>query len=94
MPVAWRGTLVQYAGRLHRRHAGKSEVRIHDYVDGNVPVLAKMFGKRLRGYRALGYEYGPDLPEASSSRELTIDYERDPAVPADAAGSTPWLEGD
>jgi superfamily II DNA or RNA helicase len=41
-PVAWRGTVVHYAGRLHRKHAGKTEVRIHDYRDGNVPVLARM----------------------------------------------------
>lgn len=55
MPVAWRGTLVQYAGRLHRLHAGKFEVRVYDYVDRDVPVLAKMFAKRLRGYEAIGY---------------------------------------
>jgi hypothetical protein len=28
MPVSWKGTLVQYAGRLHRLHPGKTEVRI------------------------------------------------------------------
>jgi len=55
MPVAWRGTLQQYAGRLHRAHAGKSEVLIYDYVDEAVPVLARMHGKRLAGYRAMGY---------------------------------------
>lgn len=33
MPVSWRGTLQQYAGRLHREHAMKSDVRIFDYVD-------------------------------------------------------------
>jgi superfamily II DNA or RNA helicase len=56
MPFAGKGTLVQYAGRLHRLHAGKTEVRVFDYVDEKVPVLARMFRKRLRGYRALGYE--------------------------------------
>jgi superfamily II DNA or RNA helicase len=55
MPISWRGTLQQYAGRLHRDHAGKHEVRIYDYVDGDVPPLARMFNKRLRGYRAMGY---------------------------------------
>ena len=59
LPIAWRGTLVQYAGRLHRQHAGKSEVRIYDYVDRSVPVLERMFQKRLRGYRAIGYEPEP-----------------------------------
>ncbi len=56
MPVSWKGTLVQYAGRLHRIHAGKAEVCIYDYVDRNSPTLMRMFYKRLRGYRAMGYE--------------------------------------
>jgi superfamily II DNA or RNA helicase len=55
MPVSWKGTLVQYAGRLHRNHSGKEEVRIYDYVDGKVPLLARMFEKRRRGYAAMGY---------------------------------------
>jgi len=56
MPVSWRGTLVQYAGRLHRSHPGKAEVRIYDYVDDRVPVLARMYERRLAGYRSIGYE--------------------------------------
>jgi superfamily II DNA or RNA helicase len=58
MPVSWKGTLVQYAGRLHRLHPGKTEVRIYDYVDRDIPMLARMFEKRLRGYRAIGYARG------------------------------------
>ena len=58
MPVSWRGTLVQYTGRLHRLHPGKSEVRIFDYVDREVPMLLRMFEKRLRSYRAIGYAQG------------------------------------
>ena len=52
LPVSWKGTLIQYTGRLHRLHPGKTEVRIYDYVDHAVPMLMKMFEKRLRGYRA------------------------------------------
>lgn len=59
LPVSWKGTLVQYAGRLHRQSPQKREVRIYDYVDRNVPVLARMFGKRMNGYRALGYRETP-----------------------------------
>ena len=55
MPIAWKGTLQQYAGRLHRTHASKSNVRILDYIDGDYPVLARMWEKRQRGYRAMGY---------------------------------------
>lgn len=59
MPVSWRGTLVQYAGRLHRLHPSKEEVRIYDYVDRQVPMLSRMFDKRLRGYQAMGYRREP-----------------------------------
>jgi len=55
MPVSWKGTLVQYVGRLYRRHHAKQEVRVMDYVDRDVPMLAKMFEKRMRGYRAMGH---------------------------------------
>ena len=30
MPVSWKGTLAQYAGRLHRSYDGKQEVRIYE----------------------------------------------------------------
>lgn len=56
MPISWKGTLQQYVGRLHRQYRGKQEVRVYDYVDQNLPVLRKMYERRLRGYRALGYE--------------------------------------
>jgi superfamily II DNA or RNA helicase len=55
MPISWRGTLQQYAGRLHRVHDNKKVVRIYDYVDSEVPMLARMYRKRLKGYRAIGY---------------------------------------
>jgi len=58
MPVSWKGTLVQYSGRLHRLHPRKTEVRIFDYVDREVPLLLRMFEKRLRTYRAIGYARG------------------------------------
>jgi superfamily II DNA or RNA helicase len=58
LPIAWRGTVAQYAGRLHRNYDRKSEVIIYDYVDDQVPVLAAMFGKRKKGYKAIGYEVG------------------------------------
>ncbi|MBF0561730.1 MAG: DEAD/DEAH box helicase family protein [Alphaproteobacteria bacterium] len=63
MPISWRGTLAQYAGRLHRLHSAKREVIIYDYVDASVPMLTRMADKRQTGYRTLGYEVadGPDL---------------------------------
>jgi superfamily II DNA or RNA helicase len=55
MPISWKGTLQQYAGRLHREHASKSSVRIIDFVDTGHPALLRMWDKRQRGYRAMGY---------------------------------------
>jgi superfamily II DNA or RNA helicase len=55
MPVSWKGAMVQYTGRLHRLYPGKHEVRIYDYVDRGVPVLARMFERRLGAYRSIGY---------------------------------------
>ena len=56
MPIAWKGTLAQYAGRLHRECEGKREVRIFDYIDIHVKVLERMYQKRLHGYGELGYQ--------------------------------------
>jgi superfamily II DNA or RNA helicase len=66
MPISWRGTLSQYAGRLHRRHASKRDVVIYDYVDENEPMLMKMATRREAGYRSLGYR-------PVRSAELTLD---------------------
>lgn len=56
MPISWAGTLQQYAGRLHREHATKTDVRVIDYVDTGHPALLRMREKRQRGYRAMGYK--------------------------------------
>lgn len=56
MPISWKGRLVQYAGRLHRLHHDKAEIQIFDYVDCNIPMLMRMFEKRKKGYKTLGYE--------------------------------------
>jgi hypothetical protein len=64
MPISWRGTLAQYAGRLHRLHSGKREVRIYDYADLHVPILVKMHKKRLSGYQAIGLDIPRPSPRA------------------------------
>ena len=78
LPVSWKGTLVQYAGRLHRLHPRKTEVRIYDYVDRDVPSLAKMFNNRLRGYRAIGYavDNRPDA-EVSVPGDTQIEWDEE-----------------
>ncbi len=56
MPVSWKGTLQQYAGRLHRLCENKNEIQIYDYVDIQIRMLEKMYGKRLIGYASIGYK--------------------------------------
>ena len=68
-PISWRGTLQQYAGRLHRNHSNKREVQVYDYIDARVPMLLKMYQRRLKGYAAIGYEVKQD-GETGSVNEL------------------------
>lgn len=78
LPVSWKGTLIQYTGRLHRLYPGKTEVRIFDYVDSGVPTLMKMFEKRLRDYRAIGYardETPFGLQDVE--RDTTVEYDEE-----------------
>ena len=56
MPIAWKGLLAQYAGRIHRESDGKTQVTIVDYVDASLPMLNRMFLKREKGYKAMGYK--------------------------------------
>ncbi len=71
MPVSWKGTLQQYAGRLHREHASKASVRIIDFVDTGHPALMRMWDKRLRGYRAMGYRIAEPPPVLQAMPQAT-----------------------
>jgi very-short-patch-repair endonuclease len=55
LPISWRGTVAQYVGRLHRLHDGKRDVRVYDYADLQVAMLARMFDRRCRAYESVGY---------------------------------------
>lgn len=68
MPISWKGTLAQYAGRLHRSYEEKQEVRIYDYVDVHTPVLERMYHKRLKGYPELGYSVKLSEQDAAASQ--------------------------
>ena len=59
-PVAWKGIVAQYAGRLHREFEGKQDVQIYDYIDIRVPVCESMYRKRLKGYASIGYRIRND----------------------------------
>jgi len=78
LPVSWRGTVAQYVGRLHRLHEGKREVRVYDYADLNVAMLARMFDRRCEGYEAVGYTIqlpGSAVPGWPAEVPLPIDPE-------------------
>lgn len=68
MPVSWKGTLQQYAGRLHREHADKTDVQIIDFVDTGHPALVRMWEKRQQGYRAMGYRVAIEARDADASQ--------------------------
>ncbi|GJQ60392.1 MAG: DEAD/DEAH box helicase [Candidatus Scalindua sp. AMX11] len=72
MPISWKGTLQQYAGRLHRLYESKNEVQVYDYVDTHVRMLEKMYGKRLNGYASIGYKAkGENI--ATESSDIIFD---------------------
>jgi superfamily II DNA or RNA helicase len=73
MPVSWRGTLQQYAGRLHREHAAKRDVRIIDFVDAGHPALLRMWDRRQRGYRAMGYRVKAQDGRATVQQSDALD---------------------
>ncbi len=66
MPISWKGTVQQYAGRLHRLFENKKEVQIHDYVDIHVRMLEKMYQRRLNGYAAIGYKMKAGMVETDT----------------------------
>jgi superfamily II DNA or RNA helicase len=70
MPISWRGTLQQYVGRLHRLHKDKHLVRVYDYVDASVPVLNRMYDKRLKTYKAVGYTVAQPSAEQDAQGDL------------------------
>ncbi|GMV01229.1 MAG: hypothetical protein AMXMBFR52_08850 [Burkholderiales bacterium] len=78
MPVSWKGILQQYAGRLHREHAGKTDVRIIDFVDTGHPALLRMWHKRQRGYRAMGYS---TCAGASAAGPVEAELQLDQVLP-------------
>ena len=86
MPFSWKGTLVQYCGRLHRNFAGKNEVQIFDYVDYRIPVFDRMYQNRLKGYKHLGYSIKQNISENAeiqtesklySAEDYKSDFQKD-----------------
>lgn len=72
-PIAWKGNLEQYAGRLNRSYVGKEEVIIYDYVDYLIPVLERMYYKRLKGYKRIGYSCRTQADSGPNSIGMIYD---------------------
>lgn len=54
-PVAWKGNIIQYVGRVSRTYKNKKEIRVIDFVDFKIPILMRMFAKRVTTYNKLGF---------------------------------------
>lgn len=72
-PISWDGSITQQAGRLHRSHEGKRRVEIFDYVDLSIPMLARMYQKRLKTYAKLGYEVYVEKDASQAEANILID---------------------
>lgn len=72
-PVAWKGIVEQYAGRLNRDYPGKESVIIYDYVDAHIPVLDNMYAKRLKAYRQIGYQIAANAGKEKQAANAIYD---------------------
>jgi superfamily II DNA or RNA helicase len=77
MPISFEGNVEQYAGRLNRDYEGKKDVIIFDYIDQHIPVLERMYHRRLRTYKKIGFEVCSevvDKQEVSNSIFNSLGY--------------------
>ena len=73
MPIAWEGNVEQYAGRLHRDYESKKDVVIYDYIDSHIRVLERMYHKRLKAYKRIGYQIGTAESGETKSANAIFD---------------------
>ncbi|MDA3879963.1 MAG: DEAD/DEAH box helicase family protein, partial [Prolixibacteraceae bacterium] len=73
MPISWKGTLQQYVGRLHRLYDSKKEVVVYDYIDIHVPMLERMYSRRLKGYASIGYKLKNEMGGMSQNSDFIYD---------------------
>ncbi len=74
-PVAWKGVVEQYAGRLNRDYVGKKRVIIYDYVDIHISMFDRMYHKRLKAYKQIGYDIfsGTGVQKQTANAIFDID---------------------
>lgn len=74
-PISWKGIVEQYAGRLNRDYNGKKNVIIYDYVDSHINKFDKMYGKRLKAYRQIGYQICTNISAEKQEAGAIYDFE-------------------
>ncbi len=75
-PVAWKGVVEQYAGRLNRDYSGKKDVIIYDYIDSHIPMFDRMYNKRLKAYNQIGYSvYSNNINEKVANANSIFNME-------------------
>ncbi len=74
VPISFENNVEQYAGRINRDYEGKKDVIIFDYIDQHIGKLDRMYHKRLRTYRQIGYEICSDIHTESAPRNAIYDY--------------------
>ena len=74
-PIKFKGSVVQCVGRILRPTDTKTRIEVHDYVDVEVSVLARMHEARLSAYKSLGFDVPrtrPPEPDPGTDRPSTI----------------------
>lgn len=79
-PISFRSVVEQYAGRLNRDYEGKKNVIVYDYVDSHISMFDKMYAKRLKAYRQIGYEICGGLQNEKQIANAIFDSENYAAV--------------
>ena len=74
-PVSWKGIVEQYAGRLNRDYDGKKNVVIYDYVDSHIDKFDRMYGKRLKAYKQIGYQICTNISAEKQEAGAIYDFE-------------------
>ena len=59
-PISFEGRLEQYVGRLNRDFEGKKAVFVYDYVDAHMKFFNKMYNRRLKTYKKIGFSLWED----------------------------------
>jgi superfamily II DNA or RNA helicase len=73
MPISFEGNVEQYVGRLNRDYDGKKDVIIFDYIDQHIPVLERMYHRRLRTYKKIGFEVCSEVVDKQEVNNSIFD---------------------